>query len=272
MDKVAAWQAGDADVTAVKDARVLEHGPETVAEVVSGLTTAYIAYRTDRRPFDNELVRKAFSHAVDRDRLLGGGSSVARPAGRGGFLPPAIPGHSHRVSPPFDLELARRLLAEAGYPGGEGLPEIELAFPEEYGAGGRDLAEQWGRLGARVKVLSAPMLSLGAAIEVAHAWGFAWVTDFPDPAGFFPPLLATYPVFRDEEITALLGQARARSDQDERMRLFREVDRLLVAERCALLPTMYPADVLLRRPWVHGLRSSPLLGPMTPLDQVVVQR
>jgi ABC-type transport system substrate-binding protein len=271
-DKVAAWQTGDADVTAVEDARVLDHGPETVAEVVSELMTGYIGYRTDRSPFDNELVRKAFSHAVDRDRLLGGGSSVARPAGRGGFLPPAMPGHSHRISPPFDLELARRLLAEAGYPGAEGLPEIGLAIPEEYGDVGRDIAAQWGRLGARVKVLSAPLLSLGATIEVAHAWGLGWVADFPDPAGFLPPLFVSYPVFRDEEITALLGQARARSDRDERIRLFREVDRLLVAERCALLPTSYPASVLLRRPWVHGLRSSPLLGPMTPLDQVVVQR
>jgi ABC-type oligopeptide transport system substrate-binding subunit len=98
------------------------------------------------------------------------------------------------------------------------------------------------------------------------------LADFPDPEAFFSPLLAVMPVFRDEEISALLGEARARSDQDERMALFREIDRLLVAERCALLPTTYGASVLLCRPWVHGLRSSPLLGPMTPLDQVVVRR
>jgi ABC-type transport system substrate-binding protein/class 3 adenylate cyclase len=274
-DKVAAWRDGDADVTAVSDARVLEHGPETVGEVVSALTTSYIGYRTDRPPFDNELVRKAFSHAVDRDRLLGGGSSVARPAGRGGFLPPAMPGHSHRISPPFDLELGRRLLEEAGYPSGEGLPEIELAIPEGFAAEGRDigrdLAAQWGRLGARVKVLSAPEQSLAAAIEVAHAWCWSWGADFPDPEGFFPPLLAMFPFFLDEEITALLDRARALRDQDERMRLFREVDRLLVAERCALLPMTYGAVVVLRRPWVHGLRSTPLNAPSTPLDQVVVR-
>ena len=276
-DTVAAWRAGDADVAAVKDARVLEQGPEVVGEVVNGLATTYIGYRTDRRPFDNELVRKAFSHALDRDRLLGDGSSVARPAGRGGLLPPAMPGHSHRISPPFDLELARRLLVEAGYPGAEGLPEIELAIPEEYAAGGgdavgRDLAAQWRRLGARVNVLSAPLKSFDAALEVAHAWHLGFSADFQDPEGFFPPVLALYPIFRDEEITALLNQARARNDQDERMRLFREVDRLLVAERCAVLPTTYPSDMLLRRPWVHGLRTTPLQGPSTPLDQVVVRR
>jgi len=274
-DKVAAWRAGDADVTAVSDARVLEHGPETVGEVVSLLRTSYIGYRTDRSPFDSELVRKAFSHAVDRDSLLGGGSSVARPAGRGGFLPPAMPGHSHRISPPFDLELGRHLLAEAGYPSGEGLPEIVLAIPEGFAAEGReigrDLAAQWGRLGARVKALSAPEQSLTAAIDVAHAWCWTWGADFPDPEGFFPPLLAIFPASRNEEITALLDRARVLRDQDERMRLFREVDRLLVAERCAMLPMTYGAVVVLRRPWVHGLRSTPLNAPSTPLDQVVVR-
>jgi ABC-type transport system substrate-binding protein len=277
-DTVAAWQAGDADVTVVLDAGVLEHGPETVSEVVSGLETAYIGYRTDRRPFDDELVRKAFSHAVDRGRLVGGGSSIARPAGRGGLLPPAMPGHSHRISPSFDLEVAGRLLAEAGYPGGKGLPEIELAIPAEFGARGAereigpDLVAQWRRLGARVKVLLAPIESFPAAIEVAHAWYWGWSADFPDPEGVFAPLLATAPLFRDEEITALLGQTRTLRDQHERMRLFREVDRLLVAERCAVLPTAYLSEVLLRRPWVHGLHSIPLLGPSTLLDQVVVRR
>jgi len=275
-DAVAVWRAGDADVASAWSwnagvTRVLEHGPETVAEIASGLAVEYIAYSSDRSPFDNELVRKAFSHAVDRDRPLGGDSSHALPAGRGGLLPPAMLGHSHRTSPPFDLELARRLLAEAGYPDGKGLPEIELAIPSSVGAGeARDLAVQWRRLGARV--LPVPMQSFAAAIESAHAWYYGWSAESPDPEAFFQPMLAELPIYRDEEIIALLGRARALRDQDERMRLFREADRLLVAEQCALLPMRYEATMLLRRPWVHGLRPTPLLGPSTPLDQAVVRR
>ena len=60
-------------------------------------------------------------------------------------------------------------------------------------------------------------------------------------------------------------------DQEERIQLFRDVDRLLVAERYALLPTRYVASILLRRSWVHGLRAAPLNGLSTPLDQVVVR-
>ena len=275
-DKVAAWESGDADVTAVWD-RSVEQGPETVSELVGGLSTYFIGYRTDRPPFDVELVRKAFSHALDREHPLGDDSSAHRPAGQGGLLPPAMPGHSHRISPPFDVELAKRLLAEAGYPYGEGLPEIRLAIPKEFVASpdGNELcsriAKQWGQLGARVKIVSAPIQSFERALESAHAWYQGWAADFPDPEGFFPPLLATYPVFRDAEITSLLDQARTRGDQEERIQLFREVDRLLVADRCALLPTAYGARVLLRRPWVHDLHATSLFGPSTPLDQVIVR-
>ena len=110
------------------------------------------------------------------------------------------------------------------------------------------------------------------SLDTAHAWYLGWAADFPDPEGFFPPLLANHPVLQDEEITALLTQARTRRDQEERIQLFREVDRLLVAERCAVLPTAYGASLLLRRPWVHGLHATPVNGPSTPLDQVVVRR
>ena len=41
---------------------------------------------------------------------------------KGGAIPPAMPGHSHRVAPAYDPELARQLLAEAGYPEGRGCP------------------------------------------------------------------------------------------------------------------------------------------------------
>jgi len=245
---------------------------DTVAETVTGLESSHIGYRTDRHPFDNELVRKAFSHALERDRLFGDKDSAERPAGRGGLLPPAMPGHSHRISPPFDLELAKRLLAEAGYPDAKGLPEIKIAIPEHWELRESNLAAQWGRLGVRIKVLSAPLESFFTGpLEAAHAWCGGWSADFPDPEGFIPPLLANYPIFRNEEITALVGKARTCRDQEQRIQLFRDIDRLLVADRCALVPIGYGAAVLLRRPWVHGLHAMPLLGPSTPLDQVIVR-
>ena len=159
----------------------------------------------------------------------------------------------------------------------KGLDEIEVAIPEESSGRdrlGRDLADQWGKA-RRARQGACPLLcgrSSPGRFRPRTSGTCGWSADFPDPEGFLPPLLASYPIFRDEEITTLLGNARTCHDQDERIELFREVDRLLVAERCALLPTSYGATVLLRRPWVHGLRATPLHGASTPLEQVIIRR
>ena len=130
-EALAAWRAGDADVAARRTTRRSSASRRPSPRPCSELATKYVGYRSDRHPFDNELVRKAFSHAVDRDRHLGGGSMRAARPGKEGCCHRRMPGHSHRISPPYDLELARSLLAEAGYPGGQGLPEIRLAIAEE---------------------------------------------------------------------------------------------------------------------------------------------
>jgi oligopeptide transport system substrate-binding protein len=197
-------------------------------------------------------------------------STLARAATRGGAIPPAMPGHSHRVAPDHDLELARRLLAEAGYPEGRGLPEIVIAAPPWLDPADT-LLEQWQALGARVRPLPLPAPLHPSDLEAVHCWFSGWTADYPDPDGFFRGLFeVAWPFYRDEGIDELLARARSLTDQSERMRLYHEVDRLWVAERAAILPVLYPRRMLLRRPSVHGLWANPLKPAQ--LDQVVVDR
>ena len=100
-------------------------------EVVPELGVQYFGFCADRPPFSHELVRKAFCHAVDRELLVAQypRAGLYRAASRGGAIPPAMPAHSHRVGLEYDLEKARALLDEAGYPGGKGLPEIRMVVP-----------------------------------------------------------------------------------------------------------------------------------------------
>ena len=104
----------------------MQHGelpasPDTTVLHLPLLSTAYLGLPF-RPPFDDARVRRALAHALDRASLE---SSVARPA-TGGFLPPAMPGHSHDAGLRHDPGLARSLLAEAGYPEGRGLPAARL--------------------------------------------------------------------------------------------------------------------------------------------------
>jgi len=264
------WRGGRFDILQAYD-RSQVGAPDTRAEIVPQLTVHYAAYRADRPPFSSELVRKAFSHAIDRSLLGGIFGDLAHLATRGGAIPPAMPGHSHRAGPEYDPELAARLLTDAGYPGGKGLPRLELAAPK-WISGAEELISQWEAIGARVDLAR---LALPFDFDSPNDHDIlisAWGADYPDPDGFFRGFMTNgpWPVYVDDEIDELLEQARSLHNQAERMRLYHEIDRLWVHEHAAILPLMYPRMMLLSRPWVDGFPASPLMKGR--FDQVVISR
>jgi ABC-type transport system substrate-binding protein/class 3 adenylate cyclase len=264
------WHEGRFDLLHVWDV-VPEDEPLTLSDVVSELSLQYVGFRADRAPFSNELVRKAFCHAVDRDLLVSQypRAGLYRAASRGGAIPPAMPAHSHRVGLEYDLERARAYLDEAGYPGGKGLPEIEVVVPH-WLQPLEPITELWKPIGAKVNVTTRKAHIDWDALGDAHMWWTGWTADYPDPDGFFRGLLMLghWPFYRDDDILELLERGRSLRDQGERMRVYHEVDHLWVGERAAILPIAYPRSNLLRRPWIQGLWASAL--SRAHLDTVVV--
>jgi ABC-type transport system substrate-binding protein len=263
------WMAGKHDVVQVLDPRG-RTAPDTESDLVPELSFTYVGFRPDTAPFSSELVRKAFSHAIDREAVRPERLGLLTAATRGGAIPPAMPGHSHKVSPSFDPELARRLLADAGYPDGKGLPELTLVSSPRDELADR-LAESWNEiLGARVSVRYSEGHLWAADLGDAQLWLSGWTADYPDPDGFFRGLFKAsgWPFYRDEDIEGILEKARSLQDQNERMRLYHELDRLWVAERAAILPLFYGRTLLVRRPWVQGVWATPLTRVQ--LDEAVI--
>lgn len=84
----------------------------------------YLWFRCSKPPFDNPLIRKAACHAIDRELIL----EVLGTAGHASsnFVSPIKFGYIDLENyPEYDPEECQRLLAEAGFPNGEGLPELE---------------------------------------------------------------------------------------------------------------------------------------------------
>jgi oligopeptide transport system substrate-binding protein len=260
-DAVADWNAGRYDLLVVSHDGGAD-APDTIAETLAMLAVYYVGFCSQRSPFDDARVRRAFAQATDRERLAAAGGRMNASTEGGGVLPPAMPAHSHRGAPAYDLAEARRLLAEAGYADGRGLEEIRLLtasgtreqlVPDE-------LARQWAKLGANVLVEHVPVPEmLDAIADRASAWIWGYAADYPDPDGLLRTLMELTPaLYRDAELTRLLDRARSLTDQDERMRLYREIDMRWVGEHVALVPVSYGRMRMLRRPWVHGFHLDSL--------------
>src|SRR5579885_636817 len=91
------------------------------------LDTYFFRLNVRRPPLKDERVRRALSLAIDRqvivDKILRGGQQPAT-----SFTPPGLPGYTPPAAVTTDFAAARKLLAEAGYPGGKGLPPLELLY------------------------------------------------------------------------------------------------------------------------------------------------
>jgi ABC-type transport system substrate-binding protein len=185
-----------------------------------------------------------------------------------------MPGHSHRVSPEFDVARARQLLSEAGYAGAGGLGEIVLACLDLWEDAASDVAAQLEAAGVRVRLLTAgsdPDLD-AAVTRQAHAFIWWWGADLPDPGGgVLDAILRDNPwLYRDQQLEALLARAAALHDQDERLRTYREFERIWIGEQAAVVPLAYDDRQLWRRPWVTGMWSNAMA--MSTFADAVVQR
>ena len=170
------------DIQAIKRSR-----PE-ILNIDPYLGTYFYRLNVTRAPLDNPLVRKALSYAIDR-RAIVERVSMGDQTPTYAYVPPGFLGYPSLEVLRYDPEYARQLLAEAGYPGGEGFPSLYLLFNTSEGH--RKIAEaivaMWNvNLGINMQLENKEWrVYLDAQTHLNYDVSRAgWIGDYMDPITF----------------------------------------------------------------------------------------
>jgi oligopeptide transport system substrate-binding protein len=277
---MAMYEAGELDTVGAPatDLDRIRADPELSKQlhVIPGLATAYIGFNVSKPPFDNPLVRKALSAALDRqeliDNVLKGGQQPART-----FTPPGIFG-SPAVDPrlkgiTFDAQQAREWLSEAGYPGGKGFPELTYWHLGDARMEAELIQKQWkDNLGIDVKLASQEKKVFIQMLrtDAPPVWRLQWHADYPDANNFVlrvfhPTKGSNMPRWDPEDPAAkrfmeVTEAAAADSDAARRKELYFEAEKILCEDEAIIAPLYHYVYLWLTKPYLE--RVYPILaGP-----------
>jgi len=227
--------------------------------------TNYIAFNVEKPPFDNPLVRKAFSASIDRKSIV----NLIQGAGitTSSWIPKDMLGYNSEIGVDFNPEQAKKWLAEAGYPDGKGFPEVEFLWPDV--SFNRVIAEalqsMWKEyLGVRVNLINEEWKVYLSTINTnppeIHRAG--WGADYPDPHNFMGLFTCNSGNNRtgwcNKEYDALVEQAASETDPEKRVVIYNQAQKILTETDSPIAPFYITTQQNLIKPYVIGLVPNPL--------------
>jgi oligopeptide transport system substrate-binding protein len=214
-------------------------------------------------PFKDVRVRQAIAYAVDRKRitqeLLGG-----VPEARGLIAHNVIGYREDFAGTKYDPARSKRLLAEAGFPGGKGLPPLRIVYkaqtPDSQVIAEAIATSLRQATGWRVQPTALEWTSMLQARNKRQleAYILSWYGDYLDPQNFLSFLFHSESPqnrdgYRNPEFDQLTEQADSEVDEKRRMELYQQAEDLLIQD-AARIPIYYGRDAILKSPRVSGLR------------------
>lgn len=231
-----------------------------------GFNVGYLAFNTDRKPFQDVRVRQALAMAINKAAIIKAvygdfGIPAVNP------MPPSLWGYNKSIQDrPYDLDRARKLLAEAGL--GEGFETTLWAMPvpRPYMPNGRKVAEiiqaDFAKIGVKAKIVT---YEWGTYLEKTRQGEhdmvlMGWTGDIGDPDNFLYVLLdkdnAKIPAqnlsfYRSEEVHQKLLAAKVSTVQAERSKLYEEAQALIFRD-APLVPLAHSTVVVPTQASVEG--------------------
>lgn len=213
-------------------------------------------------------VRQAINYGFDRVKMMKYlRNNIGSPA-LYGFIPKGLPTYTEDIAGyDHDPDKARQLLAEAGFPNGDGLPPITLTTTSQY----LDLCEyiqhELSLLGItiNIEVITGATFRDNIANSRLEFFRGSWIADYPDAENYlalfyspnFCPSGPNYTHFSNPDFDMLYNKAMLETDQNHRYKYYQEMNQFILDE-AVIVPLYYDQVVRFTHKSVEGLGSNPL--------------
>ena len=237
------------------------------------LNTEYLGFMIDStklkdNPLLNKKVRLAINYGFDRVKMLKYmRNNIGTPA-LSGFIPKGMPGYSNKtLGYTYNPDLSRKLLLEAGYPNGSGLPELTITTTADY----LDLCEyiqhELETLGIRLKVEVSQGATFRGMVANSKVQFFraSWIADYPDAENYlslfytpnFSPKGPNYTHFNNETYNEIFDRAIVEQNEDKRLEYYNKLNEIIISES-VIVPLYYDKAVRFFSKSVNGFNGNPM--------------
>jgi len=239
----------------------------------------YYGFNMTKTPFkDNVKLRQALNFAINREGII-----KAVLEGRGepakGVIPPGMSVYNKDLNGyTYDPAKAAALLAEAGYPKGQGLPELKLSFNNNRETN-QKIAEavqaQLKEIGVKIKLkgLPLPVYQQDVGNGNYEMFRLNFAADTLDVSCLLNPLFGSkaenYFRYTNPEVDKLLDEAQTATDEVKRMQLYREVEQKVIQDTPAIW-LFHSQSLYLKGKNINGINENPM--DLVPLSSVWISR
>lgn len=281
---LAAYKSGELqfieEVPTDEIANYLASGEMDIADYIG---TYYVCFNTEDEVFSDPKIRKAFSLAIDRNYIVENVTQTGEVPATG-FVPSGVYDADGSSGDDFrtvggeyysvaeadyekNCEEAKALLAEAGYPGGEGFPTVEYMYntDDRHKAIGEALQNMWQTvLGVNVTLNNQDwnvflQTRKDGDYQIARN---GWIADYNDPCSFLDMWYTdggnNDAQYSNKEYDAFIDAAKATSVQADRMKAFHDAEDLLMGTDSVHAPIYFYTQKYMMEEGIEGMYYTPL--------------
>lgn len=280
----ASYRSGDLDfINSVPQEEIQKLLDTKELKIKPYVGTYFVCFNTEKEPFNDPKVRKAFSLAIDRNfivnQVTGQGqepatayvpSGVYDANGAEGDDFRTVGGDYYSINDEDyekNIEEAKKLMEEAGYKDGEGFPQIDYLYntDENHKAIAEALQNMWQEnLGVQVSLQNQDWnVFLKERKEGNYNIArHGWIADYNDPMSFIDMWLTgggnNDAQYKNPEFDKFVKAAKATSDPDERMENMHKAEDILIGEDNVVAPLYFYNNSYMMKPNIQGLYYTPL--------------